>query len=168
MVSPGIEPGHKDFQSSALPTELWHLYMQSKFHDLPTINCLTGYFYNDTSLTIPHSIMSLVSCAYSPRLGFWQRITYNLHFPTCHRTLLLVLRLPSKGRLCDRTEIISYFLRKSTNNFLSASQRLYPFSIFFLIYSFSPIMEIAFSRKSDALHFSACSIRKSTVLFRSS
>nr|DAY77017.1 MAG TPA: hypothetical protein [Caudoviricetes sp.] len=25
------------------------------------------------SLTIPHSIMSLVSCAYSPRFGFQQR-----------------------------------------------------------------------------------------------
>lgn len=27
MVPPGIEPGRKDFQSSALPTELWHLPM---------------------------------------------------------------------------------------------------------------------------------------------
>ena len=55
---------------------------------------------------------------------------------------------------CSPTGYI-YFLKMLSNNSLSASQRLYPLAIFLLRYSFSPIMEITFSLKSDALHFSA-------------
>ena len=61
-----------------------------------------------------------------------------------------------------------YFLKISSNSSLSNFQSLYPLAIFLLRYSLSPIIAIAFSLKSDALHFSACSIRKFARHLRSS